>query len=1046
KTLYDLTLTIYNKAAEAALLTGELVLMQRYIDAVLTHGHTLLDKAQAYETQLQAAISQGYFLQSIEVARHVLAQLDIEISRAPDDKLNEAILTETAQKLQQQLKQRKIESLVDHVPMHDPTALVVLRFLVKAAAAAYVTQPSLMPSIVCLGVQRCLAFGNSPLSALMYSWYGSLLCSMQGKTDAGQQMGTLALALLDKYPSKDVHIRVVAIVHHSIRPWKNHIKRSLSPLHKNYQLGLGNGDIEYAALSAGLYGLHAYLAGHNLGNLATKIGRYREGISQHQQEIAFEYISLYQQVTFNLLGLSESPTEIEGEAYSETTALPIKIAVNDIIGLALFYCHKGILLTLFGEYVDAVAAFEKGRQYREGMISSPIFPAMVFYESIACLNLPNSDQIPRVIKNQQQLKQWAQNAPKNHLHRWHLVEAERARRDHDKAAAIEHYDQAIALAQGSEFVQESAIANELAGEFYLQWNKTRAAESYITDAYYAYSRWGAKAKINDLEKHYPKLLGEILQQQNHSIDNTIVAALDYSKTHSSSTNSTGISEVIDLATLLRTSQALSSEIELDKLLDTLLDAAIKNAGADKCILLMPKKDKGDAVSSDTGSQDSAETTFPKPKNGASSANEGDAEHKKKGKEESNEETWVIEAFSNLSGAPMLLQSKRIEPGKDLPITLVNQVKHTRKPAVIFNAIAHPTFSVDPYVLRYHPKSVLCIPILNQGQLISILYLENNLTIGAFTDQRVEVLKLICTQAAISLENARLYRRTQQALEELQASHLQLVQSEKMSALGNLVSGIAHEINNPVNFLKGNLKPAINYVEDLLGIVDLVVEEEPREVILEEIEDVNLEFIREDLPNLLHSMRFGISRIRDISTSLRTFSRADKEYKTAFNLHDGLDSTLLILKHRLRSGGSSPSIEVVKDYGNLPTIYCFAGQLNQVFMNLIANAIDALEEADSKRELSAIAEAPSQITIETALENTSTVKITISDNGPGIPKDIQSRIFDHLFTTKAVGKGTGLGLAISHNIITQKHSGTLNVRSEVGKGTAFVITLPVGECP
>ncbi|MEO1623441.1 MAG: serine/threonine protein kinase, partial [Cyanobacteria bacterium J06632_3] len=468
--------------------------------------------------------------------------------------------------LQQHLGDKKIETLIEHRAMSNPTALVVVRLLVKAAAAAYVAQPNLMPAIICLGIQRCLSEGNSPLSAFLYSWYGVLLCSLQGQIETGQQMGTLALALLEKYPSKEVHTRVRALVHHLIRPWKTHIKRSLSPLQKNYQLGLENGDIEYAALSAGLYSLQAYLAGHNLKNLATKTGRYREGISQQQQETAFQYISLYQQVMFNLLGLSKSPTQIEGEAYSETATLPIQLALNDIIGLSIFYCHKGILLTLFGEYGQAVETFAKSRQYLEGMLSSPLLPALVFYESIACLNLADGTQLPQVIKNQQKLRTWSQNSPENHLHRWHLVEAERARRDHDRAAAIEHYDKAIALAQANDFVQENAIANELAGQFYLQWNKPRIAESFITDAYYAYSRWGARAKINDLEERYPKLLGEILQQAAHTAGSTIVAAMNYRKTHSSSTNSTGISEVIDLTTLLHTSQALSSEIELEKLL------------------------------------------------------------------------------------------------------------------------------------------------------------------------------------------------------------------------------------------------------------------------------------------------------------------------------------------------------------------------------------------------------------------------------------------------------------------------------------------------
>ncbi len=1050
QTHHDLTLTLHNEAAEMAYLAGNLVAMQQHIDQVLQQATVFLDKARAYEIQIQATIGQNHFLQGIEIALNTLAQLGVNIPRQPEPTDIQQILQTTAQNIRQQLNQQPISTLIELPEMEDSQSLVIIRLLTKAVSAAYIAKPEVLPLLVCTGIERCLKFGNSPLSAFLYGWYGVILCGlteemhpaeMHQSHQMGHQMGRLAVSLLEKLPAREIQARVISLVYFLLNPWKAHIKESLTPLQKTYQSGLENGDTEYAAWAISVYCHYAYLAGNNLENLTTKIARYRSSVSELQQEAAFNCLSIYQQVTLNLLGHSASPTQLEGEAYSEAATLPIQMAANDLSGMAYVHINKGILAYLFAKPQAAQESFDKALNYLPGVSSSQWMAALCFYDALACLAI-SPPLMSRVSNHQQKLKTWARLSPGNHLHRWHLIEAECCRLDADKAKAIDHYDQAIALASANGFIQEEALANELAAQFYLMWGKGRVAQTYMIDAYYAYSRWGAAAKIADLEKRYPQLLEATLKkkQQGLSSTDTILA---YAHTQTTTTTSSGLDEVIDLTTLLQTAQVLSSEIELEKLLGALLDAVIQNAGADKCALLMPQENSASADrSTDSAANSAADKSLKTAK----------------------EPQWVIEAYSALGQPRILLQSKAIKPGELMPVLLINQVRHTCEPAIIFNAAVHASLSVDPYVLRHQPKSVLCAPIINQGKLVAILYLENNLTIGAFTDNRVEVLNLICTQAAISLENARLYYQAQQALKELKTSHMQLVQSEKMSALGNLVAGVAHEINNPINFLKGNLKPALNYVQDLLGVLDLVAEEESREIILEEMEAINLEFIRKDLPNLLHSMTFGISRIQDISTSLRTFSRADKDYKTAFNLHEGLDSTLLILKHRLQIDDSThrPPIQVVKHYAALPDIHCFAGQLNQVFMNLIANAIEAISEAysqdalhgtphgvsqNSKQPLTDAREASAgKIAITTTLVNEQTVKIAIADNGPGMEDTVKARVFEHLFTTKPVGKGTGLGLAISYAIVVEKHGGTLTVSSEPGKGTEFVITLPVSDRP
>jgi signal transduction histidine kinase len=275
-------------------------------------------------------------------------------------------------------------------------------------------------------------------------------------------------------------------------------------------------------------------------------------------------------------------------------------------------------------------------------------------------------------------------------------------------------------------------------------------------------------------------------------------------------------------------------------------------------------------------------------------------------------------------------------------------------------------------------------------------------------------------------------------QQLAQAQVQLMQSEKMSSLGLMVAGIAHEINNPINFIHGNLKPACSYIQDLMSLVELYQETypEPTPEIKNHIEEIHLDFLCEDLPKLVSSLSLGTERIRDLVLSLRNFSRLDEAEVKSVDLHAGIDSTLVLLVHRLQADGTKPEIKVVKDYGDLPLVNCHPSQLNQVFMNILVNAIDALEEAAKHKALTPT------ITILTEVTQHNSVQITIADNGPGIAEEIRAQIFDSFFTTKDVNKGTGLGLAISHQIVVKKHGGQLICRSTPTQSTEFVIELPL----
>ncbi len=338
-------------------------------------------------------------------------------------------------------------------------------------------------------------------------------------------------------------------------------------------------------------------------------------------------------------------------------------------------------------------------------------------------------------------------------------------------------------------------------------------------------------------------------------------------------------------------------------------------------------------------------------------------------------------------------------------------------------------------------AIIVLPIQAQdGAIYAIACIHQSAHL--WQDDEVEILRAVLEQLMIAHNQAQLYAQIQTraseleaTLTELQRTQTRLVQSEKMSSLGQLVAGVAHEINNPVNFIYGNISHIWDYAQSLIELLQLYRKHypEPAPEIAEQAEDADVEFVLADLPKLLQSMKVGADRIQQIVRSLRNFSRMDESDMKAVDIHEGIDSTLMILQNRLKAKHDRPEIAVVKNFASLPPVECYAGELNQVFMNILSNAIDALEETRQHK---------GTITITTKLLATGYVQITIGDNGPGIPEQIKSRIFDPFFTTKPVGKGTGMGMSISYQIITEKHQGTITCESVPGQGTNFIVEIPL----
>ena len=707
---YDLSLALYVETVEAAILSGHVEEMEKLANLVLQQATSLLDKVKVYEVKIQAYTAQNKPLEAIETALSVLKLLGIRFPKKPT-KLN--IFLELV-KTKLRLVGKRVEDLIDLPVMTDPDKLAAMRILSSVLSAAHFALPELLPLIAFKQVNLSIKYGNSSVSSCAYATYGVILSGETvGDIETGYQFGQLAILLLDKFNTKELTARTIFIVNYFVKHWKEHLRETLNPLQNAYSIALETGDLEYAAYSVCVYCYHSYVLGKELATVEAEMAMYSNTLSQLKQETSYYYNQLNRQVLLNLMGQAEDKCRLIGENYDETKMLPLHREANAQNLCRSVYFYKLFLCYVFQDYQQAIENTKLAEKYSDSAVGN--IPLYHFYNSLLYLAIysdaPKSEQkviLQKVKTNQKKIKKWAQFAPMTHLHKFYLVEAERYRVLGENARAIDYYDRAIVLAKENDYINEEALANELAAKFYLAWGKEQVAQAYMTNAYYCYLRWGATAKMTDLKRQYPELLKRF-STANISIN---------SRNSLPNTSGSTSGETLDLAALMKASQAIASEIELDKLLTTLMRILLESCGAQTGYLIL----------------------------------------------ESQGQLRVEASGEANSNQVMVLQSTPIETC--LPLSIIHYVERTQEALIETDVAREGRFTQDAYIKIQQPKSILCAPLLNQGQLIGIVYLENNLADGVFTPDRLEVIQLLSTQTAIALTNARLYtqvRSTQNRL-------------------------------------------------------------------------------------------------------------------------------------------------------------------------------------------------------------------------------------------------------------------------------------------
>lgn len=942
ETCYGLSLSLHNNLADVANLNGNFQQVEQYSDQVLKMANTLLDRVYIYEILIQANIARYQFRTALQLGFTILGEFGINFPEAPGP----ADIGNLFQEVQTALAGRTVTDLQYLPVMTDLSSLAAMRILSSMGAPAYLSAPPLFPLLIARQLILSIQNGNTATSIYAYTSYGTILCGILGDIEGGYEFGQLALRLLDKLKAKEVltrnYFQYYVFIHH----WKHPITETLSPLLEGYHVGLETGDLEFACYSISHYLMNAYFTGQNLSSLAVEISFYRSAIHNHHQESPYNYCGTLLQAVLNLQNKSSNPGLLVGEAYDETKMLPLYLQTGEITALHNLYIHKLILSYLFEDYEQASYSASQSAQYLAGVPGIVAVVLHYFYDSLVKLALyqdsPPDRQatlLEQVEENQIKLQSWADKATVNYQHKFDLVEAERQRVLGNPWAALEAYERAIALSKKYGYLQEEALALELVGRFFLAWGKERIAQLYLTEAHETYKHWGAITKVEHLEQRYPRhLMKDITVQDQLPIKDNLDGGMAKGEV-------AGVGS-LDLATVIKALQAIAMEIELSRLLKRMMRIILENAGAQRGVLLLEE-------------------------NG----------------------TWVIKAEGTVDNHEVeVLQGLKLQESQRVPVGLIHQVVQTRQNLVLDDAFVND-FREDPYIRQNKVRSVLCLQLINRGQLSGILYLENNLMSRVFTAERLELLNLLSTQMAISLDNALLYGNLEAEVVK-RTRQLQEINQE----LEAFSYSVSHDLRAPLRSISGFSQALLDDYHDKMDA-------QGRTFLLH-IQQANSQ-MESIIENLLQ-----LSRVTRHEMRLETVDLSEMVKQISASFHE-------VQPDRMVEWVIPPGITAQAD----------SGLLSIVLENLLNNAWKFTSKHERAR-----------IEFGSKLQDGERVYF-VRDDGAGFDMTYADKLFKAFERLHKLTEfdGTGIGLTTVQRII-QKHGGRIWAEGIVEQGATFFFTL------